>query len=325
MLDGAPLSLEIDTAEERLLPVADVFSCADITPEVNERILMVLKRLVVDDFENNPEYPVLVDAVIQEVRRPLAEYIRGIVLPGEENLLDPTLATIASKLEVGSEAKPHAPSVKAAILDAVKRLDKELYEHLESTAMLAYQIARSVSEKGEVEDPALAMISRDGGFLHDIGKIDASITALINQKRDLTLPEWKTVYQHPVIGGIVLKLLSLPDRVAKVADKHHVTNHKSPRRGIHPLNELPWEVKIATVADHISAMLDDRPNHPVKPMGRLIKTLKKDSSKERGILDPIAVEAFLGICTELGYDEASEEVIPARLLLLNYARMRQEM
>jgi PAS domain S-box-containing protein len=124
------------------------------------------------------------------------------------------------------------------------------------------------------------------GLLHDIGKVGIP-TEILSKPGRLSSEEMELMRQHPEMSYQILKDISFPWPIADVVRHHHErldgTGYPDGLEG----EELPWQVRLMSVADLLEAMATDRPYRPGLGLERAIQELKLN----QGLLyDPKIVE-----------------------------------
>ena len=118
-------------------------------------------------------------------------------------------------------------------------------------------IARELGLEGE-----LVRQIELGGHVHDIGKIGVREDVL-NKPGKLTDAEYEHIMTHPVVGWRILAPLLADTPVAlNVVRSHH---ERYDGRGVPDRlagEQIPFEARIAAVADSFDAMTSDRPYRP---------------------------------------------------------------
>jgi response regulator RpfG family c-di-GMP phosphodiesterase len=146
-----------------------------------------------------------------------------------------------------------APTIAAALANAIEARDGELQGHCERLGELAVRIATLL----DVE-PATVEQVRLGAVLHDVGKIGIPDRVLL-KNGSLTDEELALMRTHPLIGdGLLEPLDFLPD-VRSIVRHHHErwdgTGYPDGLEGEH----TPLGARIVAVADAVEAMSAPRP------------------------------------------------------------------
>lgn len=119
---------------------------------------------------------------------------------------------------------------------------------------------------------------RTAAMIHDIGKINVPMEILAKPGK-LTQQEFNLIYEHPKLGYEIIKNLTLHPSVKRIVLEHHERIDGSGYPNHLKDQEILQETKILTVADVISAMLENRPYR--KSLS--IINVRKELSKFRGI------------------------------------------
>lgn len=131
-------------------------------------------------------------------------------------------------------------------------------------------------------------------MLHDIGKIGIN-SSLLNKESRLTDEEFNEMKKHTIIGGQILKDLTIVPKANLVANYHH--EHFDGKGYPEALygNQIPVEARIVCIADSFDSMKYQR---------RYKKTLDVNSIRNELIkgkgthFDPGLTDIFLQICEE---------------------------
>lgn len=132
-------------------------------------------------------------------------------------------------------------------------------------------------------------------LLHDIGKIGVS-DSILNKHAALTDEEYEAIKQHTVIGGEILKDLTLLPNASIGAVSHHEkydgTGYPYGLKG----SQIPLEARIIGIADAFDAMNSSR----VYRSKMLPKTILEELQAGRGCqFDPELLDKFLPIAEQL--------------------------
>jgi putative nucleotidyltransferase with HDIG domain len=124
---------------------------------------------------------------------------------------------------------------------------------------------RRVAEYGESVARRMGLgaedieIIRNGGLLHDIGKIGFSLKLRSNRDRDLTPAMRAEIRRHPQIGVNFLKSIHVADPVIDCVRYHHERLDGSGYPYGLRAAEIPLAARIVGVADCFDALTTDRP------------------------------------------------------------------
>ncbi|XXJ21152.1 HD-GYP domain-containing protein [Desulfovibrio caledoniensis] len=138
--------------------------------------------------------------------------------------------------------------------------------------------------------PSQAAVIHVAGHLHDIGKIGVP-DSVLRKQGPLTTAEWRAVRRHPEAGAAILEPVSALKRIGVV---HMVLHHHERWDGKgypHGLGgaAIPLGARIISVADSLSAMLQNRPYRSALDTDRACREIERCAGSQ---FDPAVVDAF---------------------------------
>ena len=146
-----------------------------------------------------------------------------------------------------------APTLAAALANAIEARDGELQGHCERLGELAVRVATLMGL-----DPASVEQIRLGALLHDVGKIGIPDRVLL-KNGSLTDEERTLMRTHPLIGDRLLDPLDFLPDVRAIVRHHHErwdgTGYPDGLAG----ERIPLGARIVGVADAVEAMSAPRP------------------------------------------------------------------
>ena len=171
-----------------------------------------------------------------------------------------------------------------SISNAVDAKDKYTREHSQRVAEYSEMIAKSLNwSRARIKN--LYEIA----LLHDIGKIGVK-DSILNSPNKLSSEEFDLMKQHTVIGGDILKDLTILENVDLGAKYHHErydgTGYPSGLAG----KDIPIEARIITIADAFDAMNSDRVYRDKLSKEDILKELIDGKGKQ---FDPELLDLFL--------------------------------
>jgi putative two-component system response regulator len=177
-----------------------------------------------------------------------------------------------------------APTIAAALANAIEARDGELQGHCERLAALAVRIAAELGLS-----PTAVEHVRLGAVLHDVGKIGVP-DHVLRKPGPLTDEERTLMRIHPLIGDRMLAPLDFLPDVRSVV-RHH---HERWDGGGYPdglaREAIPQVARIVAVADAVEAMSAPRPYRA--PLGR--EAILDELAAGRGSQwDPAPVDVVL--------------------------------
>lgn len=177
-----------------------------------------------------------------------------------------------------------------ALAKAVEAKDTYTADHAERLADQAARVARKLG----VNDPGELQALRFGAMLHDVGKIGVP-DSVLKKPGPLDPDEWRSMQQHPVIGGRILETVARLRGASKIVRHHHERwDGKGYPDGIAG-EAIPLGARILTVVDSYSAIVDARIYKAARSQAEAIAELQRGKGTQ---FDPRVVEAFLEISVE---------------------------
>ena len=141
-----------------------------------------------------------------------------------------------------------APTLAAALANAIEARDGELQGHCERLAELAVHIAKTL----ELSAPVVEQV-RLGALLHDVGKIGIPDRVLLNSG-SFTEEERALMRTHPLIGDRLLEPLDFMPDVRAIVRSHHECWDGSGYPDALAGESIPLGARIVALADAVEAM-----------------------------------------------------------------------
>jgi response regulator RpfG family c-di-GMP phosphodiesterase len=222
---------------------------------------------------------------LEEVRARVAQALekRRLVVEnrGYQETLEEKVAVQARRLE-----ELFLASIQS-LAEALEVKDPYTRGHSVRVSHYSVMIARELGLDGEL----LRQVEL-GGHVHDIGKIGVREDVL-NKPGKLTDAEYEHIMTHPVVGWRILAPLLGDTPVAlNIVRSHH---ERFDGRGVPDRlagEQIPFEARIAAVADSFDAMTSDRPYRPdgMSIEASIAELLRCSGSQ----FDPKVVTAMVG-------------------------------
>lgn len=170
------------------------------------------------------------------------------------------------------------------LISVINAKDRYTYAHTERVViyceLIANQLGLSENDK---------KILRYGAYLHDIGKIEISKDILCKRTK-LTEDEWDILKKHPENGVEIVKTVAALKEVCPLILHHHERyDGKGYPSGLKE-DDIPYLVRILSVADSFDAMTSNRPYSIRKNYEEAIKELERCSRTQ---FDPKIVQEFI--------------------------------
>ncbi|MCQ2771435.1 MAG: HD-GYP domain-containing protein [Clostridia bacterium] len=190
----------------------------------------------------------------------------------------------ASVLEERNRVSAISLQTIMSIINTIDAKDKNTREHSQRVAEYSEAIAKNLNwDKAKVKD--LHQIA----LLHDIGKIGIP-DSILNCTGSLTKEEFETMKMHTVIGGDILKDLTILENVDLGAKYHHErydgTGYPTGLKG----EEIPLEARIIAIADAFDAMNSNRVYRKKLTAEKIKDELINGKGKQ---FDPTLIDVFM--------------------------------
>lgn len=216
-------------------------------------------------------------------------------LKKQKELTEEKSALLGSALD---ELEANIGSVVQCLVKAVEAKDPYTAGHSERVAEYCIRMGRYLG-LGPFELRVLEL----GALVHDAGKIGVPDEILLKPS-GLTKEEFDVIKTHPVIGEEILSNFTLFDECIPIVRWHHERLDGSGYPDGLAGEDIPFLVRISSVADAFDAMTSSRAYRSGMPPERAISFLELDV--QAGKLDPIILEALKRTTTDLGVIPQSE-------------------
>lgn len=170
------------------------------------------------------------------------------------------------------------------LISVINAKDRYTYAHTDRVVIYCELMAKylNLSEK---ERKILCY----GAYLHDVGKIQISKDILC-KKTSLTNEEWDILKSHPKEGLEIVKPVSALESVWPLILHHHERYDGTGYPQGLKAGEIPFLVRILSIADSFDAMTSSRPYRNRKSYDEAIQELTNYSSTQ---FDPELVKYFI--------------------------------
>lgn len=212
------------------------------------------------------------------------EIFKFLVKPWDDNDLVRSVDLALMKSREVSDLLSAKEGVLLSLAETIELKDSYTKGHCDR---VAFHSERMALELG-VEDAVVSEI-RYGAWLHDCGKIGIP-DAVLNKPEGLTAEELLVIHEHPVRGGRVAERAKLSKVVVDIIQYHHERidglGYPYGLRG----DDIPFHVKIVSVADVFDALATDRPYRTACGKNEIIGIMQKARGEA---LDSELVDMFL--------------------------------
>jgi len=189
-----------------------------------------------------------------------------------------------------------------ALANAVEAKDAYTEGHTERVGAIAVQVAKLAGLDEETQE-----CLRQGGVLHDIGKIGIP-NEIINKPGRLSDKERIVMDKHPIIGERICEPLKSLRHLLPIIRWHHErldgTGYPDGLKG----SKFPVPAQILQLSDIFDAITTDRPYHRARTRASAIEFLHTEAKK--GWRDPQLIELVAKAADELGMARTRDEDIP---------------
>ena len=184
-----------------------------------------------------------------------------------------------------------------SLVEALEVKDPYTRGHSDRVSRYSVEIARALGM-----DADMVRQVELGGHVHDVGKIGVR-EAVLNKPGPLTDDEYLHIMQHPVVGWQILAPLMSDAPVALgIVRSHH---ERWDGEGIPDRlagTDIPYEARIAAVADAFDAMTSTRPYRPGRRMS--VSAAIEEMEAHSGLqFDPDILEVFVRLVREGAVDD----------------------
>lgn len=170
------------------------------------------------------------------------------------------------------------------LADIMDRKDSYTYGHSSRVMQYALMIADRMGIKGKLRQDI-----GDGGYLHDLGKINVDIS-ILQKPGKLTPQEWERMIIHPDVGAEIVAETGVLEELAPII-RHH---HEMFSGGGYPdgliRDQIPMGSRVVSVADAFEAMTSDRPYRKGIGHEAAVRELRRHSGTQ---FDPEIVQSFV--------------------------------
>jgi putative two-component system response regulator len=206
------------------------------------------------------------------------------------------------RMRAATDRLEDATQVIFALANAVEAKDAYTEGHTERVGALGVEVARLVGLGEDVQEAI-----RQGGVLHDIGKIGIP-NEIINKAGRLTDKERIVMNKHPIIGERICEPLKSLRHLLPIIRWHHEkldgTGYPDGIAG----SKFPVPAQILQLSDIYDAITTDRPYHRARTRDSAVEFLHGEAKK--GWRDAQLVTLVGRAAEALGLGRTRDEDIP---------------
>jgi putative two-component system response regulator len=208
----------------------------------------------------------------------------------------------ALRMRLATERLEDSSQVIFALANAVEAKDAYTEGHTERVGALAVEAGRLAGLDEETREAL-----RQGGVLHDIGKIGIP-NEIINKAGLLTQKERIVMNKHPIIGERICEPLKSLRHLLPIIRWHHEKLDGSGYPDGLKGSAFPVPAQILQLADIYDAITTDRPYHRARTRASAVEFLHGEANKNWRDHELVKL---IGIATEnLNLGRTREEDIP---------------
>jgi putative nucleotidyltransferase with HDIG domain len=218
------------------------------------------------------------------------EVFRFIIKPWQNDSLIKSVQDALEQYRIIHTLKSTDENTLLSLAEAVELKDGYTRGHCERVAEYALMIASEIS----MSDEAIKAI-RHGSWLHDCGKIGVP-EDILNKTSSLDPDEFEIIKNHPKWGADVAKKAAMSRLILNIIHFHHERYDGSGYPAGLKEDEIPFEVRIVTVADVYDALTSNR---PYRDKYSIDKTMEIMRIMRGSVFDPDILDLFLDMCVKI--------------------------
>ena len=217
------------------------------------------------------------------------EVFRFIIKPWQNESLVKAVREALEQYWIVHSLRNTDENTLLSLAEAVEFKDGYTRGHCERVAEYALMIATEIN----MSDETIKAI-RHGSWLHDCGKIGVP-EDILNKNGPLDPEEFEIIKNHPKWGADVAKKAAMSRPILNIIHFHHERYDGSGYPAGLKEDEIPFEVRIVTVADVYDALTSDRPYRDKYSTDKAMDIMRI----MRGTaFDPDILDLFLDMCVQ---------------------------
>ncbi len=215
------------------------------------------------------------------------EVFRFIIKPWQNESLILAVQEALQQYRIIQSLKSSDENTLLSLAEAVELKDGYTRGHCERVAEYALLIASEIHMGDEI-----IKAIRHGSWLHDCGKIGVP-EHILNKNGPLDPDEFEIIKHHPEWGADVARKAVMSDLVINIIHFHHErydgSGYPSGLKG----DEIPFEVRIVTVADVYDALTSTRPYRDKYSIDKAMEIMRV---MRGSVFDPDILDLFMDLC-----------------------------
>jgi len=217
------------------------------------------------------------------------QIFRFIIKPWQNESLIKTVQEALEQYSIIKSLRSSDENTLLSLAEAVELKDGYTRGHCERVADYALMIASELNLKDEIMKAI-----RHGSWLHDCGKIGVP-EDILNKNGPLDPDEYEIIKNHPKWGADVARKAAMSELIINIIHFHHERYDGSGYPSGLNADEIPFEVRIVTVADVYDALTTNR---PYRDKYSIEKTMEIMHIMRGSVFDPDILDLFLDMCVK---------------------------
>ncbi len=218
------------------------------------------------------------------------EIFRFIIKPCQNDSLIKTVREALEQYWIIHSLRSTDENTLLSLAEAVELKDGYTRGHCQRVAEYALMIASEINMSGKT-----VKAIRHGSWLHDCGKIGVP-EDILNKNGPLDPEEFEIIKNHPKWGADAARKAALSSPILNIIHFHHERYDGSGYPAGLKDDEIPFEVRIVTVADVYDALTSDRPYRDKYSIDKAMDIMRI----MRGTaFDPDILDLFLDMCVQI--------------------------
>jgi putative two-component system response regulator len=282
--ENAQKALDIITQEE----IAVIVSDNQMPGMSGIDLLSKVKEIAPDTFTILITAYADLDTAVEAINN--GEVFRFIIKPWQNGSLIKAVQDALEQYSIVKALRSSDENTLLSLAEAVELKDGYTRGHCERVAEYALMIASEL----HLKDETIKAI-RHGSWLHDCGKIGVPEN-ILNKDGPLDPDEFEIIKNHPKWGADVVRKAAISELIINIIHFHHERYDGSGYPTGLKADEIPFEVRIVTVADVYDALTTNRPYRDKYSIDKAMGIMQ---IMRGSVFDPDILDLFLDMCVKM--------------------------